>query len=74
MGLGTAWKLKDFMTPRNLQYLGRLLEVVLVSETQAFNAVWAQFQTKFPAYPAAASEAQERLRRLYHILKEGKIV
>lgn len=67
----TALKLRDFLTPRNLQYLGVLLSVVTEKDSPAFSVVWARFAAYFPGHPKAPSQALKRLRQLRQILEEG---
>jgi len=67
----TAAKLRAFLTPRNLQFLGILLEIVTDEDSPAFPAVWARFAGYFPAHPKAPSQALSRLRALRRILEES---
>lgn len=68
--VSAAARLKGFLTPRNLQYLTALLDVVTSEESPAFDAVWARFTAYFPSYPKASFEALGKLRELKLILAD----
>lgn len=63
-------KLRAFLTPRNLQYLGALLDTVTDDKSPAFAPVWARFKAYFPTYPKASVEALGKLRELKGILAD----
>ena len=70
MGLETIFKLKAFLTPRNLQLLDVFLGVVTEEGTPVYKATWGRFEEFFPTLPGIGEEAANKLRDLRAIVQE----
>jgi hypothetical protein len=71
MGLGVIFKLKEYLTPRNLQYLDVLLGVVTDKSSPAFEPTWEWFKKHFPPeYHTVAEEALGKLHELRLLVQQ----
>jgi hypothetical protein len=65
--------LMSFLTPRNLQYLDVLLDIVLDMRSPGVAQVWQTFGNRFGALARdAVSEAVDRLSQLHRIVRQQR--
>ncbi len=64
----SIFKLKGFLTPRNLQFLSVMFRIILDRSETAHDALWRRFDQILPE--GSASLAREKLGQLRDILEE----
>ena len=68
MGLGTILELKAMLTPRNLQFLSVVLDLILRSP-EVVEVFWPAFARRFTR-PTVVEEAMAGLAKIEAVLRE----
>jgi len=73
-GLGALTKLKELLTPTNIEYLDVVLGILLTPGTGEYNAFWLCFQRKQGGDPTNKhfTMAASALQRLHAVVKEQR--
>jgi len=72
--LGAVSQLKELLTAENLEYLDKVLTVMLTPSHEAYNAFWIRFQETFGGDKGNAhfTKAATALQRLHAFVQQAK--